>query len=160
MVWGLRVVYIFEKIFILASVALIVYAVIYFQKPMQSSIGLMSPQQSSFPSTDSKENISVVDDNLVALVAKRDLFNAVLMPKDLNAALPTQLPNSLPVNFKVVGVILGNPSQIVIEDSNTHQTHFITKGNQSEGIDLLDVNRSQAVIQYQGQEITLPIEAN
>ncbi len=158
MQWMMRVIFVLEKVFILVAVALVVYAVIYLNKPVALPVVLTQTASVDVSSTDNVVEMALVSSADVGVVEpQRDLFDAAGAPADLgvnNAAMS----NMLPANFKVVGIIIGQSSQIAIEDTASHQTYIIAKGSQEQGIEVMDIHRDQALLKYQGQAITLPLQ--
>lgn len=157
--WVIRSAYILEKLFFLTSVICIVYASMIFTKPLQVPSSITPSEHSAAQVTVTKVVMEDGEDDLTQLNAQRDLFNTSLAPQDMNRVNDTPLQNTLPGNLKVVGVMIGQLSQIAIEDTTLHQTYFITKGSQQQGIELIDIHQDQAVLKYQGQEITLPLRS-
>ncbi len=62
-----------------------------------------------------------------------------------------------PDHLRVVGVIIAHPSQIIIEDSLAHQTYFIDEGTPRDGFNITQVTPDQMVVNYQGQDIIVPV---
>ena len=89
----------------------------------------------------------------------RDIFS--LTP---DTAAPGAVANTpkgqLPANLKVVGIVVSKPSQIIIEDSSANTTYFVTEGNPQGSIKIVKVSPDQMVINYQGQDIDVPIAKN
>ena len=67
-----------------------------------------------------------------------------------------QLPNHL----KIVGILIAHPSQIIIEDSLANKTYFIDEQNPQDGIKIVQVQANQMTVNYQGQDIIIPITKN
>ena len=88
-------------------------------------------------------------------VQARDIFSlASVNPSGVVENTPKgQLPNHL----KVVGILIAHPSQIVIEDTFSNTTYFIDQENPQDGIKIVKVGRDQMTINYQGQDIILPV---
>ena len=63
----------------------------------------------------------------------------------------------LPEHLKIVGILIGSPSQIIIEDEFVKKTYFIDEGTSQAGIKIEQVNKDRMLINYQGQDITVPI---
>jgi hypothetical protein len=57
----------------------------------------------------------------------------------------------LPGNFKIVGILIGRPSEVIIEDTQMQQTYFVKEGDASGPIQVFDVSQNRAVVTYQGQ---------
>ena len=60
----------------------------------------------------------------------------------------------------MVGILIAHPSQIIIEDTLVNKTYFIDEGSAQAGIKIVRVNNDQMVINYQGQDIPVPITKN
>jgi hypothetical protein len=89
-------------------------------------------------------------------VDARDVFS--LNPVNPSGAEATQTPKGqLPDHFKIVGILIAHPSQIIIEDSLVNKTFFINEGTPQDGISIVRVGRDQMVINYQGQNISIPV---
>jgi len=85
----------------------------------------------------------------------RDIFS-------LNSAAPSGAVENtpkgqLPDHLKIVGILVSHPSQIVIEDTLANKTFFINEGESQDGIRIGRVSKDQMLINYQGQNITVPI---
>ena len=63
----------------------------------------------------------------------------------------------LPEHLKVVGILIGSPSQIIIEDNFAKKTYFINEGSAQAGIKIKQVSKDRMIINYQGQDITVPV---
>ncbi len=96
-------------------------------------------------------------DVYAAQLDRRDLFGCGIKTAGIpenNINLPT---GQLPAHLKVVGIILGEDPEVVIEDSQVNQVFFITKGRPQAGIEIQKVEAGKVVIVYQGQSIDLPL---
>lgn len=69
------------------------------------------------------------------------------------------LNGQLPANLKVVGIMIGQESQVVLEDINNHQIYFIDEHSSGEN-KLLSVLDNQVLIRYQGQQIKIPLKGD
>ena len=74
-----------------------------------------------------------------------------------NGVVESTPKGQLPDHLKVVGILIGHPSQIIIEDSAIHKTYFIDEGNPQAGFSILKVEKDQIIINYQGQNISVPV---
>jgi type II secretory pathway component PulC len=63
----------------------------------------------------------------------------------------------LPDHLKVVGILIAHPSQIIIEDTSANTTYFIDQDHPQDGIKMLKVAPDQMTINYQGQDIIVPV---
>ncbi len=157
MTLAIRVALLMEKVFILAAIIYVVNAVLSFAKPVEIHAPLTTYPHSEISSIEqTKELTPQPVRDFEDVVPSRDLFNAAMPGKELNNNAP--IVNTLPGNFKVVGVIIAKPPELAIEDINTHQTFFIAQGGRAQDIEVVEVLPHQAVLKYQGQDIVLPIE--
>ncbi len=122
------------------------------------------------------ENSSVVSMKRVGLISPSPAFD--LKPYDASAnvqardifSLSTDVSPSgiventpkgqLPAHLKIVGILIAHPSQIIIEDSFLHKTYFIDEENPQAGIKIVRVSKDQMIINYQGQDISVPVNKN
>jgi len=121
------------------------------------------------------ENNSIVPSKGIELVSSSSVFD--LKPFDATAgaqardifSMTTQAPSGpventpkgqLPNHLKIVGVLIAHPSQIIIEDTLANKTYFIDEGAPQAGIKIVQVGRDQMVINYQGQDIPVPVNKN
>jgi len=88
----------------------------------------------------------------------RDIFS--LTVPSPTAVMPSTPKGQLPDHLKVVGILVGKPSQIVIEDTSVSSTYFINEGHPQNGIRIVRVEPNQMVINYQGQDIDISISKN
>jgi len=86
----------------------------------------------------------------------RDIFS-MTMPASPTGAVEDTPKGQLPPHFKIVGIIISHPSQIVIEDSFAKKTFFIDENNPQDGIKIKQVQGNQMIINYQGQDIPVPV---
>jgi len=88
----------------------------------------------------------------------RDIFS---VPVAASAVEANKTPKGqLPDNLKIVGILISNPSQIIIEDTVAKQTYFITETTPQNGIKIVQVKNDQMIINYQGQDIPVAINKN
>ncbi len=109
------------------------------------AIGLVSPS----PAFDLKPYDASAD------AQARDIFSLTAVGP--SGAVENTPKGQLPAHLKIVGILIAHPSQIIIEDSFAHKTYFIDEGNPQAGIKIVRVNKDQMVINYQGQDIPVPI---
>jgi len=86
----------------------------------------------------------------------RDIFTIVTDVQSTGNVDSTP-KGQLPDHLKVVGLIIGHPSQIIIEDSMVNQTYFIEEGKPQAGINIVKVDPDKMIINYQGQSIPIPV---
>ena len=85
----------------------------------------------------------------------RDLFS-LSTPAPAGAVENTP-KGQLPDHLKITGILIGHPSQIVINDTTTNTTYFIDEGQTQGGIKIVKAGRDQLIINYQGQDIPVPV---
>lgn len=95
------------------------------------------------------------------IAAQRDIFNTTFQ-KPTQPIFPDQASGSVaPVdplrNLRLVGVVLAQPSQAIIEDSEAQETLFLFKGDSVRGLTVADIGEGKVTFLYQGQKIELPL---
>ena len=76
----------------------------------------------------------------------------------INSANVQQTPTGqLPAQFKVVGLVVADPAQVIIEDASARQTYFITQDKPQAGISIERVEKDKIIVQYQDQSIAIPV---
>ena len=99
-----------------------------------------------------------------AKITKRDIFSSSIDTTDLENK--TVVTGVLPSHLKVVGIIIGKndtgdkPAEIILEDTNAHETIFIKQGKEQNGISIQKVDANQVILNYQGQAVAIPIKEN
>ena len=91
-------------------------------------------------------------------IAGRDIFSSV--SPAVSAFTQPVSESELPANLKVVGVVIGQPSEIIIEDTSARQTYFILEGQSQGGIMLQRISNGQAVLSYQGKNIIVKVKGS
>jgi type II secretory pathway component PulC len=113
-----------------------------------NNISLLSPS----PVFDLKSEDASLDPHA------RDIFS-MGTAVDLSGVENTPI-GQLPDHFKIVGILIAHPSQIIIEDRLANKTYFINEGSPQAGIKIMRVRKDQMIINYQGQNISVPIDKN
>jgi len=65
--------------------------------------------------------------------------------------------SALPDHVKVVGIIVGKPSEIVIEDTQTQQTFFIQEGQAQGDFAMERVDNGRVIVSFRGQNFQIPL---
>lgn len=100
-------------------------------------------------------------DTYYANIKKRDLFSSLINSADLaGLSAATVASGFLPSNFKVVGIVLSKPAEVILEDTNSKQTIFIKQGQAQNGIGIDRVDGKQVTLNYQGQQIQIGLKEN
>ncbi|MFH1655816.1 MAG: hypothetical protein ABH954_04320 [Candidatus Omnitrophota bacterium] len=87
--------------------------------------------------------------------AKRDIFNAPLLDKATGT--PTASSQQAIQDFKLVGIVLDDQPQVILENSATKETHFLNKGESLDRIEIKDILESKVIVIYGGEEIELEL---
>ena len=89
----------------------------------------------------------------------RDIFS---LSTDINpAGADENTPQGqLPGHLKIVGIIIADHPQIIIEDSSSKKTYFIDEGKPQDGIKIVRAENEQMIINYKDQDISVPINKN
>jgi type II secretory pathway component PulC len=100
-------------------------------------------------------------------LGQRNLFQApepkvpVAQPQPEDAGLEQEpvvlTSDTLPEHLKVVGIIVGKPSEVVIEDTKAQQTFFIQEGDNIGDFAMQRLGEDKIIIKYQGQNFQIPI---
>ena len=104
------------------------------------------------------DSIVPADDSLESYtnkIASRDIFSSASPSVPF---VPSAGETELPVNLKVVGIVVGKPSEIIIEDSSVHQTYFIPEGQSQGGITLQKISDGSALLLSQGKTVVVKIK--
>ncbi len=88
----------------------------------------------------------------------RDIFSLTAVGP--SGAVENTPKGQLPDHLKIVGILIAHPSQIIIEDAAVNKIYFIDEGNPQAGIKMVRVSKDQMIINYQGQDIPVPINKN
>ena len=94
-------------------------------------------------------------------VEARDIFTSPARTADAPAGVKEDVPaGQLPGHLKVVGLILGDNPQVIIEDGNAHQTYFITPDKPEGGISLQSSTKDKMILNYKSQNIIINVKGN
>jgi|GEM_PF-3327585 len=93
-------------------------------------------------------------------INNRDIFSNSLSQNSASTSEPQVPLGQLPGNFKIVGIVLGNQPQIVIEDAQAHQTYFIDKGTPQVGIQIDRVENDKMILIYKDQPISISLKGS
>ena len=92
---------------------------------------------------------------------QRDLFssvqnNAVASPHTSTG--PPETTEGFPSHLRVTAIVLGNPSDVVIEDKNTKSSLFLKEGESAGDLKVLQVSKDAVSINYFGKKYQLTVE--
>jgi len=97
-------------------------------------------------------------------LSKRDLFQAP-QPKVVVPEQPVQpveeqavqTMEALPEHLKIVGIVVGEPTEVIIEDTKAQQTFFVREGENMGDFAMQRSGEDKIIIKYQGQNFQVPI---
>jgi hypothetical protein len=119
-------------------------------------------QDNFTPPTGVASGRSILNPALVLDLKPYDVTNArdVFSPAPAGSATAGMVEDTsaqLPSYLKIVGIVIGHPSQLIVEDKLVNQTYFIQEGSPHAGIKIVKASRKQMIIDYQGQDISLAV---
>jgi len=149
---SLSLIRIAQQFFILIAVAAIGYIGFFLwasQKENTTPLPLETMTSSVANALPAEELIPVKPFSLYAAqIKERDLFNVTVKP--VEEPKEKIVDGQLPSHLKVVGIALGNPTQVVIENTMEQQTFFIAQGQEKDGIMIDHIDRHAVFLNYQG----------
>ncbi len=89
----------------------------------------------------------------------RDIFGFAA-PAAADPAASGTPSGELPAHLKVVGIVIAYPAQVIIEDTDAHQTYFIEEGKAQAGIKIERAAKDKIFINYQNQSIAIAVKGN
>lgn len=90
---------------------------------------------------------------------ERDIFS-MSTAVGPSGAVENTPAGELPAHLKIVGILVADKPQVIIEDTLNKKTYFIDKGHPQAGIKIKAVTKDQMVINYQGQDIPVSVKKN
>ncbi|MBF0510785.1 MAG: hypothetical protein HQL13_00480 [Candidatus Omnitrophica bacterium] len=153
----LPTVYLLEGVFIVLTLCSCVYIVFFLLFKNHPDI---LPETIVLPKTDVALNAMSFAPEFASVsgAQTRDIFSLPASTTTGNAALPPK--GQLPGNLKVVGIVIASGAQVVIEDSSKNTTYFIDERHPQGGIKIVNVQKDKIIINYQEQDIALPVTKN
>ena len=148
-----------QRLFILLMLSCCAYVIVFFFSKDQDSL---IPENNKIVS---KKGIALMSPSPVfdlqpydvsAISQARDIFSLTSTVSSSGAVENTP-KGQLPDHLKVVGILIDHPSQIIIEDTSSNTTYFIDEGHPQDGIKMVKVGPDQMTINYQGQNIIVPV---
>ena len=91
-------------------------------------------------------------------ISARDIFSMAAAASNSASAQAQVVAGQLPANLKIVGIMLGESPQIVIEDANSQQTYFINQNETQNGIKIDHVKGGTVFLDYNGQSIGVDLK--
>ena len=153
---------IIERVLTAAIVALAVYAVYSFQNDKFERFDHISDGKKG-PAMALNEGMAQENPGLkafdyyAAFLKKRNIFD--YGSADTSAGTTPAAPaGQLPEHLKVVGIILADKPEVVIEDTQSKQTYFVQEGQKTGDLEIERIKGNSVVLLYQGQ--TIEVEAH
>jgi hypothetical protein len=158
--FALSIIRLVQRMCIVLTLGCLAYVIVFFfsknQDNAMSGINMAVPTKEINLITASPSPLfSLQPLNASANVQVRDIFSLTTPTPD--GAVESTPKGQLPDHLKVVGVLIAHPSQIVIEDTSLGATYFIDEGKSQDGIKVVKVGREQITVNYQGQDIPIPV---
>ena len=99
-------------------------------------------------------------DYYLSIVEKRNIFNTSFEPAAAKKeAMPTQAIQEDPRNsLRLVGIVMDQKPQAIIEDSQSKETFFLFKGDKINEVLIEDIFENKVVLSYGGQRFELTNE--
>lgn len=89
-----------------------------------------------------------------AAMKERDIFASPLAGKKSDHITTTSIPE-LAKRLRLVGIVLDNTSEAIIEDVETNQTFFLHKGERIKDAIVDDILESKVILLYGNQKVEL-----
>jgi hypothetical protein len=89
-------------------------------------------------------------------IGKKELFkSSVLQGQETQTTALAPTINEMSANLILLGIVLDEQPQAIIEDSKTKKTYFLYKGDNIGEIKVEDIQENKVVLSYQGEKIEL-----
>ncbi|MFC1624072.1 type II secretion system protein N [Candidatus Omnitrophota bacterium] len=115
----------------------------------------LGPRMDSMVDMESKEeslSLDIKDYSAYSeKIKRRDLFQA---PVRVTTKTAPSTPD-LSSRFSLVGIMAGAEPQAIIEDKETQKTYYLYKGQSFNEVNVVEINRSKAILDYKGTKIIL-----
>jgi len=148
-----------QRLFILLMLSCCAYVIVFFFSKDQDNVitennKLVSKKGIALISPSPVLDLQPYD--ALANSQARDIFSLTTTVSSSSAVENTP-KGQLPDHLKVVGILIAHPSQIIIEDTSSNTTYFIDDDHPQDGIKMLKAGPDQIIINYQGQDIIVPV---
>lgn len=154
----INIVYIIQKLLLVTTAGLLIYAGMTLMKPLPApDVSISTDAIQKAPQPPVADMTAYMAQNPQDVITTRDVFSSVEMPTDL-LQTSTSIAGTLPGNFKIVGIVIGKPSEIIIEDSATRQTYFLKESERAAGIEVERFKGQEVLLKYQGQGVSVPLQ--
>jgi hypothetical protein len=147
----------FEIVLISLIVGALGYSGLFFLKNQQGlALKALAPASEKLVPT-------IVDDEgkpydyYASQVEARDIFGFAVKQPTGEGILNNMPSGQLPGNFKVVGIILSKPVEVILEDTSAKQTYFVKEGKPQGGISIESVQGDTVFLNYQGQSVQVKL---
>lgn len=144
-----------RRFFMLMTAAGIIYMALFWMKAARVPLADVetAPEPAAVPVQGRILDSGPSMQELAALLEARNIFMPA--PAGAVAASAATPAGQLPDNLKIVGIIVGTPSQVIIEDAQAKQTYFLNEGDTQAGVTVKHINSDQVVLAFQGQDIAV-----
>lgn len=88
-------------------------------------------------------------------IEKRDIFQSPLYKKTAGSTKAPETGSELTKNLRLVGIVLDNDSQAIIEDIDAQRTFFLHKGDRIREAIIEDIQESKVILTFADQRIEL-----
>lgn len=89
-------------------------------------------------------------------IGKKELFkSSVLHGQETQVVAVTPTINDMSANLTLLGIVLDEQPQAIIEDSKAKKSYFLYKGDKIGEVKVEDIQESKVVLTYQGEKIEL-----
>ena len=113
------------------------------------------------PSAAPTGDVTAVEPAPSLATTARPLFEINERRAEADAAPKAQGPSvesrAAAAKLSLIGVVSGDPPQAIIEDSETHKTSFLTKGQMVDGMVLEEIHENRVVLSLNGERIELSL---
>ncbi|GEM_PF-5170636 len=147
---------IIERMLLLAIALLSIYAVFIFgqeKNEWSPRLAVVQSEPTVVSSQKMLEPLKMIS-SYTEQLGRRDIFNFASSGIDVSSEQrQAGAEKSLPSHLKIVGVLIGKPSEVIIEDTKVQQTYFVQEGKTVGLFHVLHASKENVVMEYQGQSI-------
>lgn len=143
-----------KRVFIFLTFALVVYIFYLINtRPWRLPPVKETPlsQQEGLPVVDPLQ--IKPDESLDTILKGRSIFSTTD-----NLIWDQEAPSGqLPGNYKITGIVIAHPVEVVIEDTSRKESYFISEGRPAGGFSIGFIEKDRIILNYQGQSFSLPV---
>jgi len=158
---GLSKIFTFNKISIILSILIILaagYSIFELLIP-QPSFNLEEYARSKREDGIDRESIQISPSKPYSHYSQqintRDIFNAPFLSSRIaDTSMDSSLERKI-AHLSLVGIVLDEVPQVIIEDKKNHKTHFLNKGDYIGEIKIEDISESKVILSYEDEEFEM-----